>query len=54
MKGINRTPWRYEDRAWVAVTASCGMIVGLESSLIFTSMREAQLRTSGVPVGPFC
>ncbi|KRY95089.1 hypothetical protein T4B_6706 [Trichinella pseudospiralis] len=27
------------------------MLVGLKSSLIFASLREAQLRTSGVPPG---
>ena len=35
--------------------ARCAMLVGLESSLIFASLREAQLRTSpGVPPGPSC
>ena len=53
MDGINRTPWSDGDRAWLAGTASCTMLVGLKSSLIFASLREAQLRTSpGVPVGP--
>ena len=28
--------------------------VGLASSLIFASLRKAQLRTSGFPVGPSC
>jgi hypothetical protein len=28
--------------AWLAGTASCTMLVGLSSSLIFTSLREAQ------------
>ena len=47
---INRTPQSDGDRAWLAGTASCAMLVGLKSSLI-----EAQLRTSpGVPVGPSC
>uniref|UniRef100_A0A0V1KGP9 Uncharacterized protein n=1 Tax=Trichinella nativa TaxID=6335 RepID=A0A0V1KGP9_9BILA len=30
------------DRAWLAGTASCAMLVGLTSSLIFSSLREAQ------------
>ena len=52
MEGINRTPQSDRDRAWLAGTASCAMLVGLVSSLIFASLREAQLRTSpGVPVG---
>ena len=55
VEGINRTQWRDGDRARLAGTASCAMLVGLTSSLIFTSLREAQLRTSpGVPVGPSC
>lgn len=38
------------ERAWLAGTASCAMLVGLESLLIFTSLREAQMRTSpGAP-----
>ena len=43
------------DRAWLAYRASCAMLVGLQSSLIFNSLREAQSRTSpGVPLGPSC
>lgn len=38
--------------AWLAGIASCAELV-LESSLIFTSLREAQQRT-GVPAGPSC
>ena len=38
--GINRTPRSDGDRAWLAGTASCAMLVGLRSSLIFTSLRE--------------
>ena len=60
MGGINRTPWSDRDRAWLARawlagTASCATLVGLESSLIFTSLREAQPRTSpDVAAGPSC
>ena len=54
MEGIDRTSLSVGDRAWLAGTASCAMLVGLTSSLIFASLREAQLRTSGVPVGPSC
>ena len=54
MEGINRTPQSDGDRAWLAGTASCAMLVGLTSSLIFASLREAQLRTSGVPPGLSC
>jgi hypothetical protein len=43
------------DRAWLSGTASCATLVGLESSLIFASLREAQPTTSpGVPPGPSC
>jgi hypothetical protein len=34
------------DRAWLVYRTSCAILVGLESLLIFTSLREAQLRTS--------
>ena len=55
MEGRNRTSLSDADRAWLAGTASCATLVGLESSLIFASLREAQLRTSpGGPVGPSC
>ena len=54
MEGINRTPWSDRDRAWLAGTASCAKLVGLASSLIFTSLREEQRRTSGILAGPFC
>ena len=41
--------------AWLAGTASCAMLVGLMSLLIFAFLREVQLRTSpGVPLGPSC
>ena len=46
MEGRNRIPQSDGDRAWLAGTASCATLVGLLSSLIFTSLREAQLRTS--------
>ena len=32
--------------AWLAGTASCAMLVDLDSLLIFTSLREAQPRTA--------
>jgi len=39
----------------VAGIASCATLVGLVSSLVFTFLREAQLRTSpDVPAGPSC
>ena len=42
------------DEVWgrLADRASCATLVGLESSLIFSSLREAQLITSGIPAGP--
>ena len=52
MEGINRTPQSDGDRAWLAGTASCAMLVGLASLLTFSSQGEAQPRTSGVPLGP--
>ena len=53
MEGINRTLQSDRDRTWLAGTASCATLVGLQSLLIFASLREAQLRTSpDVPVGP--
>ena len=49
---MNRTQ-RTGRRAWLACRASCAMLVGLESLLIFALLREAQLRTSPiVPAGP--
>ena len=54
MEGINRTLLNDGNRAWLAGTASWATLVGLSSSLIFASLRDAQLRTSGVPVGPSC
>jgi hypothetical protein len=56
LEDINRTPPQSDiERAWLAGTASCARVVGLLSSLIFTSLREAQQRTSpGIPVGPSC
>jgi hypothetical protein len=55
VEGRSRTSWSDKDRAWLAGTASCATFLDLESSLIFASLREAQLRTSpGVPVGPSC
>jgi len=54
LEGINRTPRSDGDRAWLASTASCAMLVGLKSLLIFVFLREAQLEPPGVPVGPSC
>ena len=55
LEGINRTPQSDRDRAWLAGIASCAMLVGLDSSLILASLREAQPRTSpGIPLCPFC
>ena len=54
MEVINRTLQSDLDRAWLTGRASSAMLVGLESSLIFASLRELQLTTSGVPVGPSC
>jgi hypothetical protein len=49
VEGRNRTPRSDRDRACLAGTASCAMLVGL------TSPRETQLRTSpGVSVGLSC
>jgi hypothetical protein len=48
----NRTPLSDGDRAWLAGTANCALLVGLESLVIFDSLVEAQLRPSGVPVHP--
>ena len=52
MEGINRTPLSDGDRAWLAGTANCALLVGLESLVIFDSLVEAQLRPSDVPVDP--
>ena len=55
MEGIDRTSLSDGDRAWLAGTASCATLVGLESSLIFASLREALPRTSpGAPIGLSC
>lgn len=54
MEGINRTPMSDGDRAWIAGTANCAMLVGLTSSLIFTFLKEAQPRASSFPDGPGC
>ena len=54
MEGINRTPQSDGDRACLAGTASSATLVGLASSLIYSSLREAQPRTSGVPAGLSC
>ena len=55
MEGINGTPQSDGDRAWLAGTASCTMLVGFASSLILASLREAQLKMSpAVPAGPSC
>ena len=55
MDSINRTPEVDEDRALLAGTASCAVLVGLMSLIVFNSLREAQQRTSpGVPLGPSC
>jgi hypothetical protein len=45
LEGINRTPQSDRDRAWLAGTASCAVLMGLSFPLIFTSLREAQPRT---------
>ena len=37
------TLWSDRDRAWLAGTASSAKLVGLTSSVIFASLREAQL-----------
>lgn len=40
-------------QAWLAGRTSCATLVGLESLLIFASLREVQSRTSpGIPPGP--
>jgi hypothetical protein len=53
LEGIKGARWSDGDRAWLAGASSCAMLVGLKSSLIFASLREAQLRTSpGVPAVP--
>jgi hypothetical protein len=55
LESLNRTSRSDGDRAWLAGTASCTMLEGLASLLIFVSLREAQPRMSpGVPPGPFC
>ena len=52
LEGINRIPWIDRDTAWLASTASCAVLVALTCSLIFSTLREAQLRTSpGIPGG---
>ena len=53
MEGINWTPQSGRDRAWLVGTTGCATLVGLESLLVFASLREAQPRT-GVSVGPSC
>jgi hypothetical protein len=55
LEGITRTWQDDKERTWFAGTASCAMVVGLPSSLIFASLREAQSRISpGVLAGPSC
>jgi hypothetical protein len=56
LEGINRTGWTAtEKEIWLPGTASCGKLVGLESLLIFASLRETQSRTSpGIPVDASC
>ena len=58
LESLNRAPQSDRssgDRAWLASTDSCATFVGLESSLIFASLREAQLRTSPeVPAAASC
>jgi len=50
LEGINRTPWSGGDRAWLAGTAGCATLAGLESSLIFAFLREGA--SPGVPISP--
>ena len=55
LEGRNRTSLSDGDRAWLAGTASCATLVGLESLLTFPSPRETQQRTSTVVhFGPSC
>ena len=55
MEGLSRTLQSDRDRARLAGTAGCAMLVGLMSLLIFALLREVQLRISpGVPLGPSC
>ena len=51
---INRTqPTVTKAELGLLIELCSARLVGLQSSLIFISLREAQLRTSpGVPVGP--
>ena len=42
-----------KETAWLAGTVSCARLVDLAASLTFSSLREAQQRTSpGVPASP--
>jgi hypothetical protein len=51
-EGTNQTGQSHTERAWLVDTANYAILVGLESSLIFASLRELQARTSGVPASP--
>ena len=49
---IDRTQWMVRG-TWFSCIASFATFLGLVSSLIFASLKEAQQRTSpGVPAGP--
>ena len=55
MEGISRTPWSDENRELGLPVQLAVNAVGLASSVIILSLKEAQLRTSpGVPAGPSC
>ena len=40
LERINRTPWSDRERAWLAGTASCAMLVSVKSLKIFVSLRH--------------
>ena len=52
--GYKQDGWSDRDRARLADTASCAMLVGLQSSLFFDFLGQAQLKTSRVPAGSCC
>ena len=58
MEGINKIPWSDGDRAWLADTASCAMLMGLPSWLGFAGLpfpdRGTDKNFFGIPVGPSC
>ena len=47
-----RFHWLWGSWARLSYRASCTMLVGLSSLLIFDCLRKAQLRTPGIPLGP--